>query len=123
MPSPFIDDGYTMRVAIAGRSDYDRIEFECRIPVNEVVDDYLRYAIYGVPDNKKARRGAEWMAKNLTSWDIKDRSGEPVEITVDNALRLHSHAFGRILGVMTGTEAPDEILDDTMADAEDSEKN
>lgn len=110
MPSPFIDDGYTLEdtiPAVDGRWDDVRIRFrpftaeeESRVWTRKSINQYANmtrlWAEAMVGDGARA-------PARLLSWDLKRESGETVEITADNLCRLAPQFFEAILQRLNST--------------------
>lgn len=58
---------------------------------------------------------AKWLTKKLISWDIRDRSGNPVPATVEKSLKLHAPVFHRLFNIVAGQEKTDAVPLDESA--------
>ena len=52
------------------------------------------------------RSRAETVSKHVISWDLKKGSGDLVEVTTDNVLRLNPGLFDRLFAKIVGYPEP-----------------
>lgn len=118
MASAFINDGYTETAVLHEVPGlYPRVEFTFRPMLIEQRVFYYKVAqkLEGV---QLRRLIAGHLAQQLVEWDVKDRKGNVVPITVDNVMRLKSRFFDRLFAVVSTEEAPDESPDRDAAEAD-----
>ena len=111
--SPFIDDGYTAEYTIPEIPDISSPVFIRYRPLTTEDESVVRARGRIEPDKPWSRLYAEIMVGNpkhgkpakLLGWNLNDRTGQPVPITVDNICRLKDATFQALLGaMMLGTE-------------------
>ena len=114
MPSPFIDDGYTIETtipAVAGKWDDVAITFR-PMTVDEESIVFVRKS--NNPLATTTRYYAEAFAGDLASrtpakllsWDLKDRSGKVVPITSENLTKLTTEFFDELRNNITLVKQP-----------------
>lgn len=113
--SPFIEDGYTERHTIpASPGRWSAVEIRYR-PLS-AEDDSLVYARKAINQSSLAREYAAVMVGDLKAgtpprlldWDVKDRSGNRVKISIDNlCAKLPPDFFDALLQVLLGRAKDD----------------
>lgn len=120
MRSDFLRDGYTepgFIAAVAGL--HGTLAFEYRPTLPEQQSDLISTA-----DSLKAaaydRKCADFIAKHLVSWDLKDDKGQAVPVSAVNVLRLRPKLYNRLYHIVLGLGATDinpEWPDETKSEA------
>lgn len=115
----YIEDGYTQKGYIAAVPGlFDALRFEFR-PL--VATDQSAHA----KEEKKfsgpawARFAADFMAKRIVSWDAKKQDESPVPLRGPEVAKIQPALFGRLYGILNGTDASD--LDPDWSQAEKEE--
>ena len=112
MPSAFIDDGYTSTRTIEGGKEFDSFDITYRmLSRSEMTRFHSKVATWSSEDKQGLDpkhlldfdklcadiiAGSNGSTPKLHSWSLMSNSGEPVEITAENLLRLHYDAFAGI---------------------------
>ena len=103
----FISDGYTEPGYIEGVKNH---YLPCRFTYRPVLIEervQLVEQFKSLSDADCERLQAEFLAKKIISWDIKDADGKTVEISTVNLLRLRPTLLARVRLVVMGHEPSD----------------
>ncbi len=97
-----LDDGYTLDGVVPGQPGaYPPIAFTYRPAIQEQIETFL-----AKPSNLPAqivKNRAEFLYAHLRSWDIKDRHGNAVAITVENLSRIVSTVVAFMVNAVAST--------------------
>lgn len=130
MPSPFIDDGYTLEKTFPANEFYDAVHVTYRpLLRSEILRQQQRVKALSKMDAadsavresgviKSQEFIAECIAAQIVEWDIVKRDGNSVDVSAANVLRLEAHLQGELASLIWS-----EIPPDGGADLEESAKN
>lgn len=137
----YIDDGYTradgyIAAPLATKSGerlWDPLEFTYRIATRtEVIrlDAEVRIALKDEDNDPECVVKAEQLAcrfvsDRVKSWNLKNRGNHAVPVSADACSRLQPQLFGRLYGIVRGTQLSDPIPPaiDPPASDEEQQKN
>lgn len=107
----FIADGYTLDHMIPETEFYPEVNITFR-PATPTERSTNTRKVINLDKNDRCadaeKEAAEFIAKHLKSWDLmappvsEGAEPQPVEITVNNILRLESHLSGELYSVVLG---------------------
>jgi hypothetical protein len=105
------DDGYTEKGFIKAIPElHPALHFEFRpMPYDERAR--LAKGMSTLQPLQQNHLYAKEMSQRIMSWDLKNGQGDPVQIDASIFLKLKPALFERLLGIMIGTDAPDEDAD------------
>lgn len=128
--SDFIDDGYTEEGYIAAEDSgiHGPLEVSYRPILTAARDGVTKFLTRTPPDyDAYAEAAQKTVARNLSAWSLKDKSGNKVTISEANVRRLRPALFDKLWSLMGGMRAsdkrPDQVDSPTLVDQEAAAKN
>ena len=126
METQAINDGYWETGYLAGVPRlYPELRFVFRPALVEEGQDF-QDRNRQLPAKDYDVKAADFVAKRLQSWDLKDRTGTAMPISAASLLKLKRPLFYRLCGVVFGNEAydpdPDQASEGAGKDGEERQE-
>lgn len=103
----YIPDGYTESAYLAAAERvHPALRFEYR-PVTVKESAVYNRAVKTLEDEKLYEHAATWAAGRLISWDLADKSGQPVPVSAATLLALRPPLFFKLQAVLLGNSPGD----------------
>lgn len=109
MTCAFIDDGYTESATLAEIPGViPAISFDFRPMTAGEMGDHLQ-RVDKMTEPEARQDASKRMADKIKNWDVRNRNGEPVEIKLENFLKLKQPAFAGLWEIVQARKSGDRL--------------